>query len=93
LSIEDMRLDLIRWRTDNAEQIAESEYKELCREKPREYGDKPGCKKLNTYKVEFFQYLIGDIQYYIVDASDSQIRREWETESPKHIMKEERYAE
>ena len=47
-TIEEMKLDIISWRLEGAERAAEQEFKELCREKPREYGDKPGCKRLNT---------------------------------------------
>ena len=56
-TIEEMQLDIISWRLEGAERAAEQEFKELCREKPREYGDKPGCKRLNTYKAEFYKSL------------------------------------
>ena len=72
-----MRLDIIRWKLEDAEQTAESEFKELCRERPKEYGDKPFCIKQNTYKASFYKALCEDI-VFMIGESDLYIRREWE---------------
>jgi hypothetical protein len=91
-TIEEMKLDIISWRLEGTERAAEQEFKELCREKPREYGDKPGCKRLNTYKAEFYKYLVEDV-LYIIDESGNQIRKEWEQESIRRNEREVKYAE
>lgn len=91
-TIEEMKLDIISWRLEGAERAAEQEFKELCREKPREYGDKPGCKRLNTYKAEFYRCLVEDV-LYIIDETGNQIRKEWEQEALRRKEREVRYAE
>lgn len=91
-TIEEMKLDIISWRLEGAERAAEQEFKELCREKPREYGDKPGCKRSNTYKAEFYKYLVEDV-LYIIDESGNQIRKEWEQENIRRNEREVKYAE
>lgn len=72
-----MRLDIIRWKLEDAEQTAEEEFRQLCRERPKEYGDRPFCIKENTYKASFYKALCEDV-VFIIGESDSSVRREWE---------------
>lgn len=82
-----MKLDLIRWRMEEAEAKAGEEYKTLCREKPKEYGEKPFCVRETTYRATFYKYLCEDV-LWIISLADSQIEREWQQEKEKR----ERYA-
>ena len=72
-----MKLDIIRWMLEDAEQQAAGEYKELCRERPKEYGDRPFCIKENTYKASFYKTLCDEV-VFMIGESDVYIRREWE---------------
>lgn len=75
-SIDEMKLDIIRSKLKDAERQAAEEYKELCRERPKEYGDKPFCIRENTYKANYYRVLVEDI-LDILD-NDTRARREWE---------------
>lgn len=75
-SVDTMRLEIIREKLANAEATAEDEYRQLCRERPKEYGDKPFCIRENTYKANYYRVLTEDI-LDILD-NDTRARREWE---------------
>lgn len=89
-STDEMKLDIIRSKLEDAERQAAEEYKELCREKPKEYGEKPFCIRENTYKANFYRYLCEDV-LWIISLADSQVQKEWQAEMEK--KRQNMYAE
>lgn len=60
-TIDEMKVDIVRWRLEDIEQKATAEYKQLCREKPKEYGDRPFCTKEHTYKAAYYKIICEDL--------------------------------
>lgn len=92
-TLEEMKLDIIRWKLEAAERRAEEEFDELCHERPKEYGVKLGCIRLATYKGTFYRILHEDIVWCISEPSLSSIERIWELEKADKERHEIAYAE
>ncbi|MCR4585736.1 MAG: hypothetical protein K5686_08430 [Lachnospiraceae bacterium] len=88
-SISDMKLDLVRWQLEDAEQVAEQEYKQLCKEKPDRYGEGPFKIKKNSYKANFYKVICESI-LDTLGQSDGMIRAYWERTKAE---KEKEWAE
>ena len=76
-TLDEMKLDLVRWKLEDAEYKAEQEYKQLCQEKPKVYGEKPFCIRETTYKASYYKTICEDVLFYI-SLSDHGVRYEWE---------------
>ncbi|MCR4586357.1 MAG: hypothetical protein K5686_11620 [Lachnospiraceae bacterium] len=76
-SISDMKLDIVRWELEDAEEVYEQEYKQLCKEKPDRYGDGPFKIKKNSYKANFYKIICESI-LDTLNQSDGMIRNHWE---------------
>jgi len=91
-TIDEMKVDIVRWRLEDIEQKATAEYKQLCREKPKEYGDRPFCTKEHTYKAAYYKIICEDL-LYTLSESDTLVRHDWEIEKAKREEGGIRYAE
>lgn len=55
-TLEEMKLDIIRWKLEAAERRAEEEFDELCHERPKEYGVKPAASGWPLTRALFTGY-------------------------------------
>lgn len=89
-TIDEMKLDILKWQLEDADEVATKEYEELCKERPREFGEGHFKIKLATYKCRFYKVMHEEL-VQMISKSGSEIMRLWEQEKAKR--QQDIYAE
>lgn len=89
-TIDEMKLDILKWQLEDADEVATKEYEELCRERPKEFGDGHFKIKLPTYKCRFYKVMHEEL-IQMISKPGAEIMRMWEQERAKR--QQDMYAE
>ncbi len=89
-SIDEMKLDIIRWQLEDAEKNAEEEYEEYVEEFQETHGNKFGLKGYKSYREDFYKSMYDDLLHTIYESPASS-KAMWEQMAAK--MQPGAYAE